>query len=44
CPSLQVMITIIDIMVYRLMVLKVSSKFELRRLCRTTGAVALCAL
>lgn len=30
-----------DILVYRLMVLKVSSKFELRRFCRTTGAIAL---
>uniref|UniRef100_A0A453MP67 T-complex protein 1 subunit theta n=1 Tax=Aegilops tauschii subsp. strangulata TaxID=200361 RepID=A0A453MP67_AEGTS len=29
---------------YKLMVLKVSSKFELRRLCRTTGAVALLKL
>lgn len=26
---------------YRLMVLKISSKFELRRFCRTTGAVAM---
>ncbi|XP_009602381.1 T-complex protein 1 subunit theta isoform X2 [Nicotiana tomentosiformis] len=29
---------------YRLMVLKISSKFELRRFCRTTGAVALLKL
>lgn len=29
---------------YKLMVLKVSSKFELRRFCRTTGAVALLKL
>ncbi|XP_062093704.1 T-complex protein 1 subunit theta-like [Humulus lupulus] len=26
---------------YKLMVLKISSKFELRRFCRTTGAVAM---
>ncbi|KAJ6826943.1 T-complex protein 1 subunit theta [Iris pallida] len=29
---------------YKLMVLKISSKFELRRICRTTGAVALLKL
>ncbi|KAG8090037.1 hypothetical protein GUJ93_ZPchr0011g28945 [Zizania palustris] len=29
---------------YKLMVLKISSKFELRRLCRTTGAIALLKL
>ncbi|XP_028105607.1 T-complex protein 1 subunit theta-like [Camellia sinensis] len=29
---------------YKLMVLKISSKFELRRFCRTTGAVALLKL
>eukprot|EP00270_Netrium_digitus_P022128 TRINITY_DN979_c0_g1_i2.p1 TRINITY_DN979_c0_g1~~TRINITY_DN979_c0_g1_i2.p1 ORF type:complete len:566 (+),score=145.14 TRINITY_DN979_c0_g1_i2:66-1700(+) len=29
---------------YKLMVLKISSKFELRRLCRTTGAVSLVRL
>ncbi|XP_058204495.1 T-complex protein 1 subunit theta [Rhododendron vialii] len=29
---------------YRLMVLKISSKFELRRFCRTTGAVAILKL
>ena len=28
----------------RLMVLKISSKFELRRFCRTTGAVAMVAV
>lgn len=28
----------------RLMVLKISSKFELRRFCRTTGAVAMVSL
>lgn len=26
---------------FRIMVLKISSKFELRRFCRTTGAVAM---
>lgn len=30
--------------IYRLMVLKISSKFELRRFCRTTSAVALVRL
>ncbi|RYR32375.1 hypothetical protein Ahy_A10g046958 isoform A [Arachis hypogaea] len=31
-------------LIYRLMVLKISSKFELRRFCRTTGAVAMLKL
>jgi hypothetical protein len=32
---------ILIVLACRLMVLKISSKFELRRFCRTTGAVAM---